>query len=89
MRNLSTKNKEGGATKEVPKDSSASTSTGKDSSSGNSKFIWWGLPIATIIPVIYYALNGNEVILRSFTFVNFYVSFISIYVFYRIFIKFK
>ena len=60
MRNLSTKNKEGGATKEVPKDSSASTSTGKDSSSGNSKFIWWGLPIATIIPVIYYALNGND-----------------------------
>ena len=35
-----------------------------------------------------YAINGNEVILRSFNFVNFYVSFLSLYVFMS-FNKFK
>ena len=45
-------------------------------------FIVWGFIS------YFYALNGNEVILRSFTFVNFYVSFISIYVFIS-FNKFK
>ena len=45
-------------------------------------FIVWGF-ISYL-----YALNGNEVILRSFTFVNFYISFISMYVFIS-FNKFK
>ena len=38
-------------------------------------FITWGLIS------YFYAINGNEVILRSFTFVNFYISFLSLYVF--------
>lgn len=40
-------------------------------------FITWGLIS------YFYAINGNEVILRSFTFVNFYVSFLSLYVFIK------
>ena len=45
-------------------------------------FITWGLIS------YFYAINGNEVILRSFTFVNFYVSFLSLYVFIK-FNRFK
>ena len=45
-------------------------------------FITWGLIS------YFYAINGNEVILRSFSFVNFYVSFLSLYVFIK-FNRFK
>ena len=40
-----------------------------------ASFIIWGLMSYL------YAINENEVIMRSFTFVNFYVSFLSLYVF--------